>query len=112
MLYCGMPVFEIHVHNHLDTLEILQELKSINKKLDKMANSIQELTTKVDALQTALDTEQEQIKAAIDGLTQTVTDLQALVAEGGTAEERQALADKLDAITTDLKGTIADAPEA
>jgi hypothetical protein len=50
-----------------------------------------------------------QIKAAIDALNQTVADLQALVADGGTAEERQALADKLDAITTDLEGTIPDA---
>lgn len=72
--------------------------------------SIQELTAKVDALQTALDNEQAQIKDAIDGLTQTVTDLQAIIADGGTAEERQALADKLDAVITDLQGTIADTP--
>lgn len=76
-----------------------------------MAN-IQELAQKVDALQVALDVEQEQIAAAIEALNQAIADLQAMVAEGGTPEERQALADKLDAIKADLESTIPDEPEA
>lgn len=70
--------------------------------------SIAQLTEKVEALQTALDNEQEQIQAAIAGLNETITQLRTDVAEGGTAEQRQALADKLDGIKTDLEGTISD----
>lgn len=72
-----------------------------------MAN-IQELTDKVDALQVALDAEQEQIAAAIAALQATIDELKALVADGGTPEQRQALADKLDAIKSDLEATIPD----
>ena len=42
-----MPVFEIHVHNHLDTLEILQELKSITKKLNTMSKELDDLKAKL-----------------------------------------------------------------
>lgn len=73
--------------------------------------TIAELSAKVDTLQTALDAEQEQIAAAIAALQQTVTDLNAIIAEGGTAEERQALSDKLDAVIVDLQGTVADTPQ-
>lgn len=74
-----------------------------------MAN-IADLAAKVDALQTALDTEQQEIADAIAALQQSITDLQAMVADGGTVEERQALADKLDAIKADLEGTISSTP--
>ena len=70
--------------------------------------NIQELDAKVDQLQTALDSEQEQIKTAIDGLTAEVANLNAIIADGGTPEQRQAIADKIDSIVTDLKGTIPD----
>lgn len=99
----------VHNHNHytIDGVEILKELHKINHKLDIMANTIVDLTAKVDALQVSLDAEQEQIATAIAGLNQTITDLQAIVANGGTEAERQALADKLDAIKTDLESTVA-----
>lgn len=74
-----------------------------------MANSIKELTEKVDTLQSALDAEQEQILAAIGGLETTVAELKAIIADGGTEEERQALADKIDAVIVDLKATVPDA---
>ena len=72
--------------------------------------TIQELSNKVDELQVALDNEQAQILAAIEDLNDTIAELRDLVADGGTAEERQALADKLDAIKSDLENTIPDAP--
>lgn len=72
--------------------------------------SIQELSDKVDALQVSLDLEQAAVASAISGLNQTISDLQALLVDGGTAEQRQALADKLDAIKADLEGTVADEP--
>jgi predicted nucleic acid-binding Zn-ribbon protein len=69
--------------------------------------TLKELSDKVDELQGALDTEQEQIKSAIDALTTANEELTALVAAGGTEEERQAVADKIAAVITDLQGTIA-----
>lgn len=70
--------------------------------------TIQQLSAKVDALQAALDAEQQQILDAIAALQQTVTELEALVADGGTEAERQAVSDKLDAVIADLQATIAD----
>jgi len=69
--------------------------------------TLQELNAKVDELQTALDEEQVAIQAAIDALTAANADLQLLVAAGGTDAERQAVADKIDAVIADLKATIA-----
>lgn len=73
-----------------------------------MANSIKELTEKADALQSALDAEQEQIKSVIGKLETEIEELKGMIADGGTTEERQALADKLDVTLSDLKATIPD----
>src|SRR5688572_5206428 len=78
---------------------------SVHQKLDQIMANIQELTAKVNELQTALDAEQEQIAAAIEALTAEITQLREDVAQGGTVEERQALADRLDSIRADLEGT-------
>jgi hypothetical protein len=72
--------------------------------------TLKEISEKADQLQTALDAEQVQILAAIDGLKQTIADLTAQVGGGGTTEERQAVLDKLAAIQTDLESTIPDTP--
>ena len=69
--------------------------------------TIQEITAKVDQLQISLDNEQAAIVAAIAGLQQTITDLQTSIVSGGTEAERQAVLDKLTAITADLEATIA-----
>lgn len=95
-------MFDIHIHIH--------ENKTTLKQLEKIMASIQELSDKVDALQVSLDLEQAAVASAISGLNQTISDLQALLVDGGTAEQRQALADKLDAIKADLEGTVADEP--
>lgn len=105
-IYIRNMELNIHIHKYrINQKQILKQLKQI------MAN-ITELTAKVDALQVALDAEQDQIVAAIAALQQTVVDLQALVVDGGTPEQRQALADKLDAVVADLQATIPDAPQA
>ena len=83
---------------------------SNDNKFDLIMATLKELSEKVDALQAALDAEQEQIKNAIDTLQATVDTLNQNIADGGTAEERQAVADKIDAVIVDLQGTIADAP--
>lgn len=99
----GLFTIHIHHHHHVDNDTI------INQKLDKLMANIHELQAQVAQLQADLDAEQQQIADAIAALNQTIVDLQAMVAEGGTAEERQALADALTAISDDLKGTIPDA---
>ena len=111
LLYIGikMSLFNktiINIYLSPELQETLGILNKINLKLDNIMATITELTAKVDELQVALDAEQEQIRAAIEALNQAIADLQVLVAEGGTAEERQALADKLDAIKADLVATI------
>ena len=102
-------LFTFNIYQTVENTAVLHELEIIKSNQQKIMASIAELSAKVDTLQTALDTEQEQIAAAIAALQQTVTDLNAIIAEGGTAEERQALSDKLDAVITDLQGTIPDA---
>jgi uncharacterized protein YoxC len=69
--------------------------------------TLEELSQKVDELQVALDAEQEAIQNAINALNETITTLEAQVAEGGTAEERQAVLDKINTIKTDLEATVA-----
>jgi len=76
-------------------------------KLNKIMATIAELSAKVDELQVKLDAEQEQIQNAINALNETVASLQAQLADGGTAEERQAVLDKLNSAITDLEGTVA-----
>lgn len=71
--------------------------------------TLKELNEKVDQLQTALDAEQQQIADALAKLQATVDDLTTQLADGGTAEERQAVLDKLNAVITDLQATIPDA---
>ena len=77
-------------------------------KLKTIMANIKDLQAQVAQLQSDLDTEQAQIAAAIDALNQSIADLQQLIVDGGTAEERQALSDALTAISDDLKNTIPD----
>lgn len=101
-----MSLITINIQGNFDDLQKdIKKIISFNKHI--MA-SIAQLTEKVDALQTALDAEQQEIQEAIAALNTTVQELRDQIAnnEGGTVEERQALADKLDAIKTDLEGTI------
>ncbi len=99
-----MAIFEIHIHG--DFAETNKQLKKLNLKIDNVMATLAELSAKVDELQTALDEEQAQIAQAIADLQQAVTDLQGQITDGGTAEERQAVLDKLNATIADLKETI------
>lgn len=85
-----------HILRKID--HILEHQHQIIQKLNTMANSITELTAKVDALQTALDEKQAAIAAAIAALKE-------LVVVNGTEEERQILSDKIDAIFADVQST-------
>jgi len=74
-----------------------------------MANSIKDLSLQVDDLQVALDAEQEQVRllnekqdAANAALQVIIDELRAEQGDGGTVEDRQALADKIAAVKADL----------
>lgn len=99
-----MALFNINIYSN--DKDLIRLLKENNLKLDNIMATLTELSTKVDELQTALDAEQVEIQEAIAKLEASITDLSALVADGGTAEERQAISDKLTQIKTDLEGTI------
>lgn len=79
-----------------------------------------EIKAKVEELQRKLDIEQQQVadllaekdadnvakQAVIDNLTARVAELEALVAEGGTSEERQAIVDGINTAIADLQATV------
>jgi len=73
--------------------------------------TIKEISAKADELQDTLDKEQLQIASAITNLQEINANLQAQLADGGTAEERQAVLDKLNVVIGDLKSTIPDATD-
>lgn len=100
--------FHIHVHLHNASGANLEEL--INNKTSQIMATLAELSAKVDELQTKIDAEQQQVQNALTTLNQTVADLQALIVDGGTAEERQAILDKLNSAIADLETTIPDTP--
>lgn len=88
-------LFTFNIYQTVENTEVLRELKHLKTF---MANSIAELTVKIDALQAALDLKQEQIAAAIAALKE-------LVITQGTEEERQILSDKIDALFADVQST-------
>jgi len=92
----------INFHINSDTTKL--NLMILNQK--KIMATLQELSAKVDELQVKLDAEQVQIAAALATLQQTVETLTAQLADGGTAEERQAVLDKINSAITDLEGTV------
>lgn len=80
-------------------------INHITKKTSKIMATIAQLNQKVDDLQLALDTKQEAIATAIAALEQAVKDAQAANQGAATAEELQALSDKMDGILADLTST-------
>lgn len=105
----GTMKLEVTIQNVVSHHSIMPLLRLIANNQRKIMANAQQLAEKVDALQTAIDTEQEQIQAALATLQNTIESLKAEILEGGTAAERQAIADKLDAAIADVSSTIADA---
>jgi hypothetical protein len=100
----------INIHHHYHQPEKSKTDRLILKKLKQIMASIQELSAEVTNLQTALDAEQEQVRLAIEALDEQIAVLRGMLADGGTAEERQALMEQIQSIRGDLENTIADAP--
>lgn len=75
--------------------------------------TLEEIQAEATRLQEALDAEQQQVRdllaqkeTTIASLNTTIGELEVLVAEGGTTEQRQAVLDQLIAARTDLEGTV------
>lgn len=75
--------------------------------------TLQELQDKVAELQVSVDAEQAQIQQLLDTqnntiaqLNQQIADLQALVDAAPTPEQLQSVVDGLQAIKTDIEGTV------
>lgn len=124
---------ESHIHIHLPGLAsletkldyIIKKLRTMAKKLTDLEQQINDLSAKADGLQTTLDAEQQQIQDAIGALGTTITENNALIqqlrdelAQAGVDADTvdrltttaKGINSKLDAIKTDLEGTIADQP--
>lgn len=86
---------------------------SLTIKLNKIMATIAELEVKLVDLQSTVDAEQEQIaallegqKTTIEGLEAQITELQAMVDAAPTPEQLQAVIDGLEAIKSDISGTV------
>lgn len=97
-----MSLFTFHVHYTIDRELFLE----INQKLDHMALTVAQLSEKVDALQVALDEEQAEVLAKVGELETTIAELRATIEAGADTAALQAIGDKLDTITADLKSTV------
>lgn len=73
--------------------------------------TLQELAAKVAELEAAVDAEQAQAHQTVEDLNAVIAELEALVAQGGTAEERQAIVDQLVRIREDVESTFPDVEE-
>lgn len=76
--------------------------------------TLEELSAQVDQVQAALDAEQQQVADLLAQKDATIAALQTTVAqleaEGGTPEGRQAVADKLNTLLSDLTATVTTPP--
>lgn len=106
-----MSLFTFHVHYTIDSESFNKKLDVIIQKLNAMALTVADLTAKLDALQTVVDEEQQEISNALGALTTEVAALKEIIAAGSDQAALQAGIDKIDAIIADVKATIPNLPE-
>lgn len=82
----------------------------ILNKLNTIMATLAELTDKLNELQTSLDNEQAQVQTAIEGLTAQIAALNEQIANGASPEQLTEVVAQIEAIKSDLEGTIPDAP--
>jgi len=100
----------IHIHHHGDDA-VHAKLNHLTHLTNKIMATVTELNEKVDLLQATIDETQAAALGKITSLETTIQELRDEIAAGGNATALQAIADKLDAATADLKSTF-PAPEA
>ena len=68
-------------------------------------SKIDELAAEVAKLQVSVDTTQEKVLVAVSGLKATIASLEALLAEGASAEQIQAVIDAVKVVSADVEST-------
>lgn len=103
---------------------IMASMQQLSARVAEQATEISGLRTDLTAMADVVNSEQQQVTTALDGLNAAITQLQQQITDGGTIEERQALLDQItgvrDNIVTaraelataieDIKSTIPDTP--
>ena len=99
-------IHDIYIHQHPEQeseyTKLLKQLLNLNQNI--MA-TVKELSEKADLLQATIDETQATALEKITALETTVQELKDIIAAGGDPAALQAVADKLDAATADLKST-------
>lgn len=76
-----------------------------NVNLEQIMSKIDELAAEVAKLQVSVDTTQEKVLVAVNGLKATIASLEALLAEGASAEQIQAVIDAVKVVSADVEST-------
>ena len=85
-------------------------LDFISSQLNSLTMAFNTLEERFTALETAVATERQQILDALAELQEANADLQLLVADGGTVEQRAALALRMENLTATVAAIIPDVP--
>jgi hypothetical protein len=78
---------------------------NINSNLNQIMSKIDELSAEVAKLQVSVDATQEKVLIAVSGLKATIASLEALLAEGASAEQIQAVIDAVKVVSADVEST-------
>jgi hypothetical protein len=78
---------------------------NINSNLNQIMSKIDELAAEVAKLQVSVDATQEKVLIAVSGLKATIASLEALLAEGASAEQIQAVIDAVKVVSADVEST-------
>lgn len=82
-------------------------LQELNAKVDELTQSVNNEQQQVADLLAEKETTNQALQANIVTLNETIATLEGQIADGGTAEERQAIVDKLTALKEDIESTVA-----
>jgi outer membrane murein-binding lipoprotein Lpp len=78
---------------------------NINSNLNQIMSKIDELSAEVAKLQVSVDATQEKVLIAVSGLKATIASLEALLNEGASAEQIQAVIDAVKVVSADVEST-------
>lgn len=84
-------------------IEVWKRLKYIAKNTERIMGLAEDLNAKLDAVQSALDTEQAEVLAKLDALNAEITALKGEIVPSETAS---AILARMDAIIADIQSTV------